>query len=330
MRCVWVLLGLIFLTLSGCSGKQTQTPPFDALSPLQPLPREKAHMIRVGYVELAGYPTLGEADRKKYEGLVEKATLEHLGYRVDLKEVWVKPAQKFYQTFEQDLKHPSIQEFLSWDILDGEPKRMKVVSDRLGKKHGEEKVREYLLSEEGKKPVDALLEQSLSLFKTFSTENSIGGKPILNLEEAKYHSYWVMNGIQLFLKDVDLLVVNQLICIPDVWMPLYAMARGGVTTGAVEDSHHRPHGATAFMSLYPFLGKDSLFLKHNPIPDARRLEVAAAYTTHELGHFLERRVEIYDHEGCVSKAATGLNYWKWFKGVEGKTCKREHPTSTSF
>jgi hypothetical protein len=306
--------------------------PHDPLRPLEEIDRNKVHVLKVGYVELEGYPVLSHESRLQYENLVEQATLKYLSYKVDLQKAWVKPAPSFYESYEQHLKHPSVQEYLSWDIMDGDLKRMKAVADRLKKKHGNEKIWEYILPKmsSSKDSAKALLEQSQYLFKKFSFEKGQKGKPILDRKNPIYHSFWTLNGIQVFVDDVDILVVNQLICIPDEWMPLYSMARGGVTTGAVDDNHHRPLGGTAFMSLYPFLGKDALFNKLNPIPDDRRLEVAAVYTTHELGHLLGRRAEIYDHAGCVSKAATGLDYWKWFKGVEGKTCSQKHPVLTSF
>lgn len=325
-----MMMSLFFVC--GCSEKKEETPPYEPLKPLEPLSKNDRHVLKVGYVELVGYPVLSERERRSYEENVEAATKKFLGYEVDLIESWVQPAPAFYGNFKKELKHPAIQEFLSWDIFDGETQRMKTVAKRLTEKHGEERVKEYLHSAiEGSHPLaHALLNQAQELFSAFSKERSQLGKPILDLEKPEYHSYWILNGIQQFVKDVDLIVVNQLICIPDDWMPLYTMARGGVTTGAVEDSHHRPLGGTAFMSLYPFLGKDAIFSKMNPIPEGRGIEVAAAYTTHELGHLLARRVEIYDHEGCVSKAATGLNYWEWYEGVLGAVCQQDHPVSKSF
>jgi len=304
-KMVWLPAGLAgLILLAGCQLNQS----IIDTENLQPLSKEKTHVIRVGFVENPDYRVLSEGEKNRLIHEVAIKTRKQLGYRVEMKRIWVKTSKEFYNDYSHLDEIPEMKKLLAYDIDLSSFESDKILHDvsfRLLKKHGAEKLREYIdptyLNDRSERL--ALLDQFFYIHNQVREAHTRKGVPVLNTAFVRQHSYWGMDIILRHIKDVDLVFTNNLICIPDDDMPIYYMARGAVGTGAVEVNPHNRYGGSAFVSLYPFFPVDGILDRlTGPIPDLYRVETAAAYTVHELGHLLDRRVEIYDHAHCVSRA----------------------------
>ncbi len=116
--------------------------------------------------------------------------------------------------------------------------------------------------------------------------------------------------------DADFILTNTALVEPDNDMPVYVLARGGLTTGFVDNNTKAPYGAAGMVSLLPFLGGAELFdAKAAPTSPSENIDAAATMWLHELGHFLNRYGESYGEEGCVHVASEGLAYFKWHRAI---------------
>ena len=325
-----LLCSILFIGPSH-SAEKSRDPSFAkyfALPPLQPLDRKQLHTLRIGFVEDPNFTILKDAQIAGLFKIIESMTRDKLGYLVKMKLVWRKPMAQFYAIHQNLAKIPAMAQLLDYDIdmssKTAEP-QLRYLSSDLFKRHGPDKISEYL-STPGTPSANSLFEQFKNLQQTIAKTRSPNDTAICSSTHREYHSFWWLDVILHNIKDADFIFVNQLVCNPDSDMPLYVMARGGVNTGAVESNIYNSFHAAGFVSLYPFFPVDPFFEKMTgPIPAQERIQVAGTYTTHELGHLLDRRAEIYDHEHCVSKAAVSLNYYKWYQDIQAGQCHKPHP-----
>jgi hypothetical protein len=320
-----------FSSLSFFTAFSAELPPsfkkYYQLPPLKKLDKSKKHVFRVGFVENPNYTKLSR--KEKIQLLKEIKTLckKHLGYDLDTKLAWVKSTDQYYRKYQFVFNIPVFQQTFQYN-LDYNSKdfrtEMEAVAKKLMKKHPDISD-EYIKVKKHKEPHLNLMETFFKNFNAILNAKTDKGKPIYDKTRQYEHSFWHNIAILHELNDADFVFVNQVIALPEKTMPIYQHARGGLLTGFVDDNLHNHFRGAGLISLYPFFPRDKFFKKANGnIPDNLRISVAALYTIHELGHMINHRVEIYDHKGCVSKAATSLNYYKWYQDNNKDVCKRKH------
>lgn len=126
--------------------------------------------------------------------------------------------------------------------------------------------------------------------------------------------------------DADFILTNTALVEPDNDMPVYVLARGGLTTGFVDNNVKAPYGAAGMVSLLPFLGGEELFTPGaRPSTSEEKVDAAATMWLHELGHFLNRYGELYGETGCVHVASEGLRYFEWHRAIRkaDNRCSRQ-------
>lgn len=308
------------------------------LPPLQPLDKSKTYQLRVGIVESPSFHRLTKIEMDEMFSIIEKITWTRLQYKVKLIKVWNQKTDDFYKKYEKLQQIPIIQSMLGNDLQLHSETGRDYLNDyiyNLFDQHGQKTFKQYLRNTPRRvnpQGFSNALENQFYNFHNYflsSRKENDPDTPIY-IPENLAHSFWMNSAILHHIKDADLIFLNHILCKPDKQMPIYQIARGGLLTGAVDDNLHNELRGASFISIYPFFPQDKELQKLNgPIPENKRHVVAAFYTVHELGHLLDRRKEVYDHDHCISKATTTLNYYAWYKNVENNFCRKHHEKITT-
>lgn len=137
-----------------------------------------------------------------------------------------------------------------------------------------------------------------------------------NPQDEPYYSYGHWSSILQGEKQADFILTNTGIIGADNGMPLYVVARGGVTNAFVENNAYRPHQGAGVVGMYPFLSDTPYFIeKRGKLSSDEKREAIAWLWLHELGHLLLKKEENYTYLDSVHRAPATLKYSEWVKAI---------------
>ena len=334
----WPVLGLILASLLVTASLVAQTlslpvPP----PPLKDLPKDRPYELRVLYLEDPRLPTLETAQRAELYTKIHRLLATWLGYRVTLREVGHHSLAAYFSAQDQLFTaHAAL--IRETEIVSSDPRgaeRLRATIARDFRLRPLPLIERYLHAG----PLttqSAAIEIALRQFSAKLTELRAApladGTPFFDAAQPRLSSfaYWAVLMEQI--REVDFVFTNSMIAGADTGMPIYVIARGGLTTGLTDNNDHSPYQAATMVGLFPFLSDAPVFLRERGrIPDDERLDVIATFCLHELGHFFLRYAEHYDHPRCVHVAPTGLNYYAWHQAVRAAgPCLLPHRKTPRF
>ena len=313
---------------------------YDALPLISPVPKTGTVELRVLYLEDARVPTLDAKGRAGLYARVERLAQRWLGYRIRLREVGARDLRAEFSSPEAAFRRPAEQACLAASSFDpatsaGE----RVVADLLAREFDLRgpQVFARLFPETLGMPPDrakaAALRRFLALHKGLYTVQTKEGPLLAGPQDMEMYSFnhWIM-----YLREVneaDFVITNAAWMVPDDDMPIYVLARGGLTTGVVDNSPRNRYQAVGAVTLLPFLSGETLLdPKAKPTTEAENLDAAATMWAHELGHFLNRYGEMYGESGCVHVASEGLRYFQWHRAIRkaDNACAKPPAVVTKF
>ncbi len=321
-----LFLAALILSAAGCSRKDPcafLAARYEALPALKPIPKEGIHELRVLYLEDGRVPGLGAAGRAALYRKAEALSGRWLGYRIRLREVGARDLREEFSRPDAPFKRPEEAACIaSWDF-DPEAKKGRAVLEGLlareYKARGEALFSRLFPGTSGKPPAEAkrlALGRFMDLHRSLFAIPARGG-PLLGdaLERAMYsYLYWAA-----YLREsseADFYLTNAALVVPDNDMPIYVLARGGLTTGFVDNAPQSPYGGVGIVTLLPFLsGARLLDPAASPTSREENLDAAATMVLHELGHLFARYGEKYGEPGCVHVASEDLRYFRWHAAI---------------
>jgi|GEM_PF-3559586 len=300
-----------------------------ALPDLKPIAAGKDVALAVRYVENPDLLSLDAATRTKLYRMVEKYAME--AYKISLKiteEGAVKMADYFKSVQawfnESPIGFPAQAYLISWFAMDREARIAETIAATL-KQHDAAKIREYLGENSS---LDALTAKFIITLGKIYSEKDLRGRPLLfgkNRNSEPQYSFGHWSTILQGEKTVDFILTNGGIIGADNGMPIYVIARGGVTSAFVENNAHRPYQGVGVLGLYPFLAETKFFTeKRGVLTPEEKFEAIAWVWLHELGHLLFKKSENYSFADSVHRAPPDLRYYEWAKRVRSS---RNHHTN---
>lgn len=313
---------------------------YDSLPILSPVPKEGTVELRVLYLEDPRVPTLDAKGRAALYARAERLAKRWLGYTVKLREVGARDLRAEFAKPEAPFHGPREQaclEAVSFDPATSAGE--KVVSGLIAREFDLRgpQVFSRLFPDTLGMPPDrarsAALLRFMALHKALYSVRTRDGPLLAGPQEAEMYSFnhWIMylRG----LREADFVITNVAWLVPDNDMPVYVLARGGLTTGVVDNSPQSRYKAVGAVTLLPFLSGETLLDPGAaPTTEAENLDAAATMWAHELGHFLNRFGEMYGESGCVHVASEGLKYFQWHRAIvkADNACSRRPPTVSKY
>lgn len=300
-----------------------------ALPELKPIAAGTGVSLAVRYVENPDLQTLDAATRAKLYRMVEKYAAEAYKIQLQISEQGAVKIADFFKSVqawfnESPIGFPAQTYLISWFAMDREQRIAETIAATL-KQHDAAKVKEYLGSESG---LDTLTSRFIVTLGKIYSEKDLHGRPLLfgkNRETEPRFSFGHWSTILQGEKTVDFILTNGGIIGADNGMPIYVIARGGVTSAFVENNAHRPYQGVGVLGLYPFLAETRFFLeKRGALTPEEKLEAIAWVWLHELGHLLFKKSENYTFADSVHRAPPDLRYYEWAKRVRAS---RNHHTN---
>lgn len=296
---------------------------YDALPILKPIPKSGPVRLRVLYLEDNRLPTLTAEGRAALYSRVEGLVKRWFGYTVMLQEVDARPLRIEFAGKDLPFANDAQQACLDSARLNlSRPEDLATLEDMVGREYaarGAEVFERLFPEARGLDPVSARRTAAAKVRSMNAWLSGLGtkGGPLVRTEEDRRLTstlnWMVYNRTQ---NEADFIITNTVMLEPDVEMPIYVMARGGVTTGLVDSNPKAPYGASGIVTLLPFLSGERLFVPAAAeTTPAENLDAAATMWVHELGHFLNRYGEMYGEAGCVHVASEGLGYFKWHRAI---------------
>ncbi|MBN8221787.1 MAG: hypothetical protein J0L53_12745 [Spirochaetes bacterium] len=291
-----------------------------ALPELRPVPNYLPLTLSVLYAEADNLPTLTADERTRlYRNLEAKAALIY-GYRLQVREIKARKLPEFFTAVksrfrEFPLAYPSYAFPISFFDGDRE-KRIAEALSPLWKKHDAATIRMYLGDVTD---AQAAAREFLAKLSRIYAENDLQGKPLLasgNKDDEMYFSYGHWSSVLQAEKNADFILTNTGIIGADTGMPLYVAARGGVTSGFIENNAASPYQGVGVIGLYPFLAETPYFNeKRGALSREEKLESILWLWLHELGHLLLKRDENYTFIESLHRAPPDLKYFEWVKTI---------------
>ena len=209
-----------------------------------------------------------------------------------------------------DIERPDIEDHAYWAVrfsLEEHPRR---------------RIAEYFGSQVDPEQVSTrMLEQLRRLHSMRDTNGSSlhDGRRKRHLQFSAWHSICAQE------KRASVVITNSLIAGIEARMPIYTMARGGVSTGFVCRNDAAPHEGVVVLTLFPILSNNNVFVHLRGRVDRKRaLEAASIVLLHELGHLLLHKTEDYRFPGSVHQAPRDLNYVGWAEKVLQSRSQHSH------
>ncbi|MBV6494313.1 MAG: hypothetical protein LDLANPLL_02344 [Turneriella sp.] len=302
----------------------------DALPDLRVTPRgtlQNPQTLLVRYVENPQLPKLTKEVRERiYLSLKEKA-LSVFGYHLYIDEVEALTIAQFFSKKEKafqtsPIQFPAHDYLISWFSQNRDTEIEKRVREALAKKSPE-----ILFAYFGKEHSALQVAQKfISRLGEIYAEKKPEGNPLLsahNKEEEIWYSYGHWDTLLYAEKDVDFIFTNIGIIGADNGMPIYVIARGGVTSAFVENSAHRPYQGVGVFGAYPFFADTVFFNRERGVLTQEQKEETVVWVwLHELGHLLLKKEENYSFADSVHRAPPNLKYYEWVKRV--RASKNHH------
>lgn len=296
---------------------------YDSLPLLKPIPKSGLHELRVLYLEDKRVPTLDAAGRAELYARVERLTKRWLGFGIKLREVGARDLRAEFAKPQMPFRRPEEDACIAAATLD------------MGEKSGRFKLEELVAREykmRGQAVFDRLFPGTAGLSESAARQAAVetflarhnalaglstpSGPLLATSEDGRMYSFTAWASLVRTTQETDFYLTNAAMAVPDDDMPIYVLARGGLTTGFVDNQPGAPYGAAGLVTLLPFLAGERLFnSKAPPTSEAEKLDAAATMWLHELGHFLSRYGEIYGEAGCVHVASEGLDYFNWHRAI---------------
>ena len=299
-----------------------------ALPELKEVPRSEKVVLRVHYVERPQLPALNTNEREDLYRLTEDLVKKTLGYDLKIEETVVSRSKDFLKAVAPRFKtspqrYPALAYLISFFAADRDARVLQAVTAALAK-HPTERVAKYLGAH---KTPEAATQFFLERLGEIYSETDFSGKAILsaaNAEEEVLYSYGHWSSILQGEREADFILTNTGIIGADTGMPLYVIARGGVTSAFVENNAFRPYQGAGVIGLYPFLSDGKVFRAlRGDLTFEQKLETIAWIWVHELGHLLLKKEENYTFDDSVHRTAPDLKYYDWVKRVKAS---RNHHT----
>jgi hypothetical protein len=291
-----------------------------SLPELKEVPRTGKVVLKVHYVERAYLPALDTNQREDLYRMTEERTRLALGYDLKIEETIVYRAKDFLKAvaprFEiSPQRYPALAYLISYFAADRDARVLEAIRSALAKQPAE-RIAKYL----GRHNTpEAATQFFLRRLGEIYAETDFSGKPLLssqNAHEEVLFSYGHWSSILQSEREADFILTNTGIIGADTGMPLYVIARGGVTSAFVENNAYRPYQGVGVIGLYPFLSDGPVFrAERGELTVEQKLETIAWIWVHELGHLLMKKDENYAFENSVHRAAPDLRYYEWVKRV---------------
>jgi hypothetical protein len=335
---LWSALGLALGSLLFTAPLPAQTlslpvqPP-----PLQDLPKDRPYELRVLYLEDPRLPTLDPAQRGELYTRIRRLVATWLGYRVSLREVGQQALAAYFSSHDTLFaEHAALIRATEIEAPDaGSGARLRTTIARDFRFRPLPLIERYLRA--GPLTTQAAaVEIALRQFSAKLTELRAApladGTPFFDAAQPRLTSFAHWAVLMEQIREADFVFTNSMLAGADTGMPIYVIARGGLTTGLTDNNDRSPYQAATMVGLFPFLSDAPVFLRERGrIPDDQRLDVIATFCLHELGHFFLRYAEHYDHPRCVHVAPTGLDYYAWHQAVRAAgPCLLPHRKTPRF
>ncbi|MCX6951059.1 MAG: hypothetical protein NTV51_02560 [Verrucomicrobia bacterium] len=304
--------------------------------PLVPLPKDRPYELRVLHLVDPRLPTLTADQRRALHTRIEVLLQSWYGYTVTLREVGVRDlAANFAASEAVFARHADLLQ-LDIDPATGPGRaRLRATVRAALARHPLPLIATHLQSgplTSQAQAVELAFNRFLSRLKELQSIPVANGEPFSIPSQRRLNSYahWCAHNYDQ--AEADFIFTNSMIVGADAEMPLYVIARGGVSAGNTNGNLHNAFHATGMVSLFPFLSDAPFWLRERgPLPEAERLDVVATLALHELGHFFLRLAEASDHPHCVHVAPPGFRFLEWHRAIrEHGPCPLPHPTVTSY
>lgn len=292
-----------------------------ALPELKEVPRAGKVVLKVHYVERPQLPALDTNQREDLYRMTEERAKSALGYDLKIEETIVYRAKDFLKAVARRLqvspqRYPALAYPISYFTADRDARVLEAIKPALAK-HPAERVKQYLGEHARAEAAAQFLGQRLG---QIYAEPDFAGKPLLSAAtagEEMLFSYGHWSSILQTEREADFILTNTGIIGADTGMPLYVIARGGVTSALVENNAYRPYQGAGVIGLYPFLSDGPVFrAERGELSTEQKLETIAWIWVHELGHLLLKKDENYAFEDSIHRAAPDLRYYEWVKRVK--------------
>jgi hypothetical protein len=292
----------------------------EALPELRVVQKNAPVQLSIVYVENPRWPTLDVAARQRVYANVETLARRIYGYDLKMKEAKQQTITDLFATAgprfaASPIRFPSEAFLVSWFA----PNRDALVTETIAaalKKHSPEKLAEYLGKDTDPVAASRVFLQKLT---AIYAETDSSGQPLLstvNKQDEVWYSYGHWSTLLQGEKEFDFVLTNVGIIGADNGMPLYVVARGGVTSAFVENNAHRPYQGAGVLGMYPFLSDSPFFTaERGALTGAEKEEAIAWLWLHELGHLLLKKEENYAFGDSVHRAPPNLKYYEWVKTV---------------
>ncbi|HMV34624.1 MAG TPA: hypothetical protein PKM44_15575 [Turneriella sp.] len=291
------------------------------LPELKEVPRSGKVVLKVHYVERPQLPALDTSQREDLYRLTEDLVIKTLGYDLKIEETIVYRAKDFLKAVAPRFKaspqrYPALAYQISFFAADRDARVLDAIKPALAK-HPAERIAKYL--GEHKTP-EAATRFFIERLGAIYGETDYSGKAILgpaNADEEVLFSYGHWSSILQGEREADFILTNTGIIGADTGMPLYVIARGGVTSAFVENNAYRPFQGVGVIGLYPFLSDGAVFrAQRGDLTIEQKIETIAWIWVHELGHLLLKKDENYAFEDSIHRAAPDLHYYDWVRRVK--------------
>ncbi|TBR22387.1 hypothetical protein EPO15_08105 [bacterium] len=296
---------------------------YDKLPRLAPVSKAAPVTLRVLYLEDERLPTLTAEGRAELYRRVEALTKRWYGYTLRLSEVGARPLRIEFAGERMPFASPDQAACLAASRLDLETKAGKEgLLYLVGREYavrGREVFERLFPETKGMDPYPARAAAAAkvrSVNAWLAGLETKAGALVRSEEDRRLTStlHWMVYIREQ--TDADFVLTNTAMIEPDNDMPVYVLARGGLTTGFVDNNPKAPYGAAGVVTLLPFLGGERLFdPSAKPTTASENVDAAATMWLHELGHFLNRYGEMYGETGCVHVASESLAYFKWHRAI---------------
>ena len=326
-----------FCAFPAWSGLAQASPRSDAPPPLRDLPKDRPYELRVLYLEDQRLPTLKPGQRSELYSKIERLLDGWYGYHVKLREVGCRNLIDYFSAHEMLFAQQAISirliDFEITDSLGPEILRAAIARDFSSRELSQ--IGRYLHNGTLTSKAEAV-ETAHRQFMTKLTELRgiplADGKPFFDATQGRLNSFAHWAVLLEEISEADLVFTNSVILCADVEMPIYVIARGGITGGLTDNNARSPYQAATMVGLFPILSNAPVFLRERGrIPEDELLDVIATFCMHEMGHFFLRYAEHYDHPHCVHCAPTGLNLYEWHRSIrEEGPCALEHRKTARF
>ncbi len=291
-----------------------------ALPDLQVVPTNRPVTLKILYAEDPHFPRLDATARQRVYTSVSMLAQQAYGYTLSITEAKQTTVADYFSASaarfkESPIRYPALAFLISWYATDRDARVAETIGAAL-KKHGKPKLEEYLGRDTDAESATRVF---LTKLGTMYSETTASGKPLIsaqNQNEEAWLSYGHWSTLLQGEKDFDFILTNVGIIGADNGMPLYVIARGGVTSAFVENSAHRPYQGVGVLGLYPFLAETAYFnAQRGQLTQSEKEEAIAWLWLHELGHLLLKKEENYDFADSVHRAPHNLRYYDWVKKI---------------